>query len=57
MDTASNYAYTLKDLFVLSVIHRYGDDKKIPMIRNDEKLYFHDPYSLIIGMADGGLLS
>ena len=46
VDTASNYAYTLKDLFVLSVIHRYGGDKKIPMIRNDKKLYFHDPYFL-----------
>ena len=48
MDTASNYAYTLKDLFVLSVIHRYGGDKKIPMVRNDKKLYFHDPYFLHI---------
>lgn len=45
-DTASSYAYTLKDMFALSVIHRYGDDKRIPMIRGDKKLYFRDPYFL-----------
>ena len=45
-DTASDYAYTLKDMFVLSAIHRYGDDKRIPMIKSDKKLYFRDPYFL-----------
>jgi len=47
-NTASDYAYTLKDLFVLSIIHLYGTDKKIPMPQKDKKFYFHDPYSLHI---------
>lgn len=47
-NTASDYAYTLKDLFVLSIIHQYGTDKKIPLIQKDKKFYFHDPYFLHI---------
>ena len=47
-NTALDYAYTLKDLFVLSIIHLYGTDKRIPMIQKDRKFYFHDPYFLHI---------
>ena len=45
-NTAMEYAYTLQDLFVLSIIHLYGDEKKIPMIQSDRKFYFHDPFFL-----------
>jgi len=47
-NTASDYAYTLHDLFVLSIVHQYGSDKKIPMIQKDRKFYFHDPFFLHI---------
>ncbi|PJC49848.1 MAG: hypothetical protein CO032_07965 [Nitrosopumilales archaeon CG_4_9_14_0_2_um_filter_34_16] len=47
-NTAPEYAYALHDLFVLSIIHLYGDQKKIPMIQNDRKFYFHDPFFLHI---------
>ena len=47
-NTAQDYAYSLHDLFVLSIIHLYGDNKKIPMIQNDRKFYFHDPFFLHI---------
>ncbi len=47
-NTASDYAYTLKDLFVLSIIYNYGTDKKIPRTAKDKKLYFTDPYFLHI---------
>ena len=43
-NTALDYAYTLKDLFVLSIVHLYGTDKRIPVIQKDRKFYFHDPY-------------
>lgn len=43
-NTALDYAHTLKDLFVLSIIHLYGTDKRMPMIQKDRKFYFHDPY-------------
>ncbi len=47
-NTAQDYAYSLHDLFVLSIIHHYGDQKKIPMIQKDRKFYFHDPFFLHI---------
>lgn len=45
-NTAPDYAYTLRDLFVLSIIHLYGEQKKIPLIQKDRKFYFHDPFFL-----------
>lgn len=47
-NTASGYADTLHDLFVLSIIHRYHADKKIPMLRKNRKFYFRDPFFLHI---------
>ena len=47
-DTASNYANTLKDMFIMSIIHRYGEKKKSPMLKSDKKIYYHDPYFLHI---------
>ena len=47
-NTASDYALTLQDLFVLSIIHLYGTDKRIPMIQKDRKFYFQDPFFLHI---------
>ncbi len=47
-NTAQSYGHTLHDLFVLSIIHRYGNRKKIPMIQKDIKFYFHDPFFLHI---------
>jgi len=47
-NTATDYAYTLNDLFVLSIIHFYGEQKKIPMIQKEKKFYFHDPFFLHI---------
>ena len=47
-NTSPEYAYTLHDLFILSIIHLYGEDKKIPMIQKDRKFYFHDPFFLHI---------
>lgn len=45
-NTAADYAHTLKDMFALRIIHMYGTDKKIPMIKKDKKFYFQDPYFL-----------
>ena len=45
-NTAADYAHTLKDMFVLRIVHMYGIDKKIPMIKKDRKFYFQDPYFL-----------
>jgi predicted AAA+ superfamily ATPase len=53
-NTAQDYALTLKDLFVLTIIHAYGDRMKIPLIHKDRKFYFHDPFFLHIF---NGLLS
>ena len=47
-NTSQDYAYVLKDLFVLSVIHRYGTKQKIPMINSPKKFYFRDPLFLHI---------
>ena len=47
-NTATDYALTLHDLFVLSIIHHYGTDNKTPMIQKDKKVYFHDPFFLHI---------
>lgn len=47
-NTAINYASTLADLFVVSIIHLYGMDKKRPRITSNNKLYFQDPYYLHI---------
>lgn len=47
-NTAQDYAFTLKDLFVLTIIHAYGEQKKIPLIQKDRKFYFHDPFFLHI---------
>lgn len=47
-NTAADYAYALRDLFVLSMVHRYGERKKIPMIQDDRKFYFRDPVFLHI---------
>ena len=47
-NTATDYASALHDLFVLSIIHLYGDQKKIPMIQNARKFYFHDPFFIHI---------
>ena len=47
-NTAKNYAHVLHDLFVLSIIYRYDDDRKRPDITKDKKLYFHDPFFLHI---------
>lgn len=43
-NTAADYAYTLDDLFVLSIVHMYGTTKRIPRVKNDRKLYFRDPF-------------
>ena len=43
-NTAANYAHTLDDIFVLSLVHKYGNIKKIPRIQSDRKLYFRDPF-------------
>ncbi|MGB9002373.1 MAG: ATP-binding protein [Nitrosotalea sp.] len=45
-NTATDYAYVLRDLFVLTIMHLYGEEKKIPLIQKDRKFYFHDPFFL-----------
>lgn len=45
-NTAQDYALTLKDLFLFTIIHMYGEEKKIPLIKKERKLYFHDPFFL-----------
>ena len=54
--TVSDYASMLKDMFVMSVVHRYGGEKKIPMLKNDKKFYFSDPFFLHVfnGLASTG---
>ena len=42
--TASEYVHTLRDMFVLHVIYRYGDAAGAPMIKSDKKAYFCDPF-------------
>ena len=41
---ASEYVHTLRDMFVLHVIYRYGDAAGAPMIKSDKKAYFCDPF-------------
>jgi hypothetical protein len=43
-NTATDYAHSLKDLFVLTMVHMYGENKKIPLIQKEKKFYFHDPF-------------
>ena len=47
-NTTQDYAYTLRDLVVLSIVHLYDPDKKIPVIQKDKKIYLHDPFFLHI---------
>ena len=42
--TASEYVHTLRDMFVLHVIYRYGDAAGAPMIKSDKKAHFCDPF-------------
>ncbi len=53
-NTVADYAYTLDDLFVLSIVYLYGTKNKMPRIQNDRKFYFRDPFLLHIfnGWAD-----
>ena len=44
--TAQDYALSLKDLSIITIIHRYGEKKKIPLIAKEKKFYFHDPFYL-----------
>ena len=45
--TAQDYAFSLKDLAIISIIQMYGE-KKIPLIAKAKKFYFHDPFYLHI---------
>ena len=47
-NTAQSHAYSLHDLFVLSIIHRYGEQDKRPRLQKDRKFYFRDPFFLHI---------
>lgn len=42
--TASEYVHTLRDMFVLHVIYRYGEAAGAPMIKSDKKAYYCDPF-------------
>lgn len=44
VSAAKNSVDLLRGLFVLSIVHRYGHDKKIPMTRKERKIYFTDPF-------------
>ena len=44
--TAQEYALALKDLSIITIIQRYGEERKIPLIAKEKKLYFHDPFYL-----------
>ncbi len=43
-NTAADYAHTLRGLLVMSIMHQYGEEKKIPLIKKDKKFYFCDPF-------------
>ena len=56
---ARRYVDLLRGLFVLSVVHRYGHDKGVPMMRKERKIYFTDPFfmhMLNAWMGEGGFL-
>lgn len=42
--TAQEYAITLNDLLITTIIQRFGEKKKIPLIPKEKKIYFHDPF-------------
>jgi predicted AAA+ superfamily ATPase len=44
--TAQDYALSLKDMSIITIIQRYGEKKKIPLIAKEKKFYFHDPFYL-----------
>lgn len=46
--TAQEYGLTLKEMLVTTIIQRYGEKKKIPLITKEKKFYFHDPFYLHI---------
>ena len=43
-NTVLDYVDTLKRLFIISTFYRYGDKKKIPMIKEQKKIHFEDPF-------------
>lgn len=45
-NTVLDYVDTLKRLFVISTFYRYGEKKKIPIIRDQKKIHFEDPFYL-----------
>ncbi len=42
--TVIDYVHTLQRLFAITVFFRYGHDKKIPMIKDQKKIHFVDPF-------------
>lgn len=45
-NTVLDYVDTLRRLFVISTFYRYGEKKKIPMIKDQKKIHFEDPFYL-----------
>ena len=42
--TSQEYASSLKELAIISIIHRYNTRKKIAITAKEKKIYFHDPF-------------
>lgn len=45
-NTAQDYALTLKDLLIISIIHLYDHKKRRPRTSKEKKFYFQDPFFL-----------
>ncbi len=46
--TSQEYASSLKELAIISIIHRYNTKKKTAMTAKEKKIYFHDPFYMHI---------
>lgn len=54
--TAQDYALVLKNMSIVSIIHKYGKKKKRALIRKQKKFYFVDPFYLHMFNAWHGMV-
>ncbi len=46
VNTAINYLMALRDMFILTISHQYGEVKKVPRMEREKRIRFHDPFFL-----------
>lgn len=44
VNTATNYVMTLRDMFIVTILYQFGEEKKVPRIEQAKRIRFNDPF-------------